>query len=143
VSPVPIRLDGSAVDNQNRVFYSTTIVASPATNAETIICQIPAISTDPPVTKVVELEGVASFTVGTSGTAVRLRIRQTNVSGAVVAGSDTGALTGGVSAGNRLSLSTTGWDPTPGVAVYVLTLQVTGGAATSTVSATSLGATVT
>lgn len=140
---VPIRLDGASVDNSKRLAYSTTVVASPATNAETIVCQIPAIGSDPQVTAGVQLEGSVNFTVGTSGTAVRLRVRQTNVSGAVVAGTDTGALTGGVSAGNLLSISTCGEDPTPGVAVYVLTLQVTGGAATSTVSSTSLIATVT
>ena len=140
---VPIRLDGSSVDNQNRVFASTTVVASPAAAAETIIAQIPAISSDPQVTKSVQVEGTANFLVGTSGSAVRLRVRQTNVAGAVVAGSDTGALTGGVAAGNLLSVSTCGIDPTPGVAVYVLTLQVTAGAAASTVSSTSLVATVT
>jgi hypothetical protein len=136
----PIRMLGSAVDLSPRFVSSSTIVGSPATNAETIVCQIPAISSISQVISGVFLSGVVSFTVGTSGSAVNVRIRQTNVSGTVVAA--TGAITGGVSATNLLSQDIQGFDALPGVAVYVLTLQVTAGAAISTVSATNLVALV-
>ena|SRR5579864_7200185 len=136
----PIRMLGSAIDLSPRVVSSSTIVGSPATNTETIVCQIPAINAISQVVSGVFLSGVVSFTVGTSGTAVNVRIRQTNVAGTVVAA--TGAITGGVSATNLLSQDIQGFDVTPGVAVYVLTLQVTGGAAISTVSATNLVAIV-
>jgi hypothetical protein len=77
--------------------------------------------------------GWAAYTVGTSGTAVRLRIRQTNVSGTVKA--DTGALTGSQHGAGILSADdVNGFDTAP-VNTYVLTMQVTSGAAASTVSA--------
>jgi hypothetical protein len=132
----PITLDASHIDLAPRFLNTSAIVGSPATNAETIVAQIPAIRGDVAVQTGVWLSGVVSFTVGTSGTAINVRIRQTNVSGSVVAA--TGAITGGVSAGNLLSQDLQGFDSGAGVAVYVLTLQVTGGAATSTVSAVNL-----
>jgi hypothetical protein len=82
------------------------------------------------------LFGWHAFTVGTSGTAVTTRIRQTNVAGTVAATS------GGVIAvaTNLLSPSIIAVD-SPGLQVtftYVMTLQVTAGAAASTVSAVGL-----
>ena len=135
--PVPINVYATRIDLSGRFASSSTVVASPATNAETIVCQIPALNADGATMLGVFLSGVVSFTVGTSGTAINVRIRQTNVSGSVIAA--TGAITGGVSAGNLLSQDIQGFDTAPPTAmVYVLTLQVTGGAATSTVSATNL-----
>lgn len=131
-----VRMAGNAVDMSSRIAISTTVVASPAAAAETIIGQVslPAnfASTDP-----VEVSGWAALTVGTSGTAVRLRIRETNVSGTVIA--DTGALTGGISAGNLIAQDVEGLDAAA-VGTYVLTAQVTAGAAASTVSAVKLKA---
>ena len=135
--PTPI---GQSINNHDllsRFVDTTTVGASPALAAETIIGTL----TNPnfgdlTITQRVYLAGWAAFTVGTSGTAVRLRIRQTNVAGTVVA--DTGALTGGVAAGNLLAQDVSGSDASPGVGVYVLTLQVTAGAAASTVSALQL-----
>lgn len=121
----------------SRFSQSATIVGSPALAAETIVCQIPALNGSVPVATGVQLSGVVSFTVGTSGTAVRVRIRQTNVAGSVIA--DSGALTGGVAAANLLSQDLQGFDTAPPAGgVYVLTLQVTAGAAISTVSAAQL-----
>lgn len=84
------------------------------------------------------LFGYAAFVVGTSGTACRLRIRQTSTGGTVVA--DTDATTGGIAATNKVDMNCQGQDAAavmPGQ-VYVLTLQVTAGAAASTVAFTSL-----
>jgi hypothetical protein len=135
--PTPIRIASPEIDLSGRIVDTTSVTASPATNAETIIATlvIPAFG-DASVTGKVYLAGWASLTVGTSGTACTFRIRQTNVSGAVVVTS--GALTGGVAAGNLIAQDISGSDAAPGVGTYVLTLQVTGGAATSTVSAVQL-----
>ena len=139
--PQPIRYDSQFLDLTKRVQVTTTVGASPAAAAETIIGTLTLTGfADTAILSGVELSGWAAFTVGTSGTAVRLRIRQTNVSGTVVA--DTGALTGGISAGNLLAQDVEGFDSGAGVAVYVLTMQVTSGAAASTVSALKLKATL-
>ena len=139
-----ISRSGKSVDFSPRFATSSTVVGSPATNAETVVCSISGIPTDTPVMSGVWLSGDASFTVGTSGTAVRLRIRTGTTAGSGTVVADTGALTGGVSAGNLLSQDVQGTDTTStgGVSAasgsYCLTLQVTGGAATSTVSQTNL-----
>ena len=132
----PLRMDGQQVDLTSRIVISTTIVASPALAAETIIAQV-TLPSNFRSAESVDLSGWAAFTVGTSGTAVTMRIRETNVSGAVVGTS--GALTGGVLAGNLLAQDVEAIDATS-VAVYVLTLQVTAGAAASTVSQVKLRA---
>jgi hypothetical protein len=133
----PITVTGSHLDLSARVQSSSSVVGSPALAAETIVCQIAALSATAATTLGVFVSGVASFTVGTSGTAATLRIRQTNVAGSVIA--TTGALTGGVSAGNLLSQDLQGFDASPPAGgVYVLTLQITAGGAVSTVSQTNL-----
>lgn len=133
----PIRFDSLAIDLSNRFQITTTVAASPALAAETIIGTLTLANfSELAVTKGVQLNGWAAFTVGTSGTAVTLRIRQTNVTGTVIASS--GATTAGIAAGNLATLDVQGADTGAGVSVYVLTMQVTAGAAASTVSALSL-----
>lgn len=136
---IPTTRNINADDLSARFVDSNTVVGSPALAAETIVCQI----TIPDfnvlsVQSRIRLHGWAAFTMGTSGTAATLRIRQTNVSGTVIA--NTGAVTG--VAASLYCPDVLGFDPTPGVAVYVLTLQITAGAAASTVSAVELAATV-
>lgn len=141
-----ISRNGKNVDLSSRVASSSTVVASPSAAAETVVCSITGITADVPVMSGVFLSGDASFTVGTSGTAVRLRIRTGTTAGAGTVISDTGALTGGVSAGNLLSQDIQGFDTAasggtaPASTSYCLTLTVTGGAAASTVSQTNLTA---
>jgi hypothetical protein len=139
--PVPIAETASGIDLSPRFVSSTAIVGSPSAATETIIAQI-SVVTDQVLRSGVLLRGFAAFTVGTSGTATTLRLRQTNVSGTVIA--TTGALTGGVAAGNLVADTILGVDTSPAATgqVYVLTLQVTGGAAASTVSAVELDATL-
>jgi hypothetical protein len=141
VPAVPIQETAAGIDLQSRIPLSTTVVASPTDATETIIASI-TLTGDVAVQRSVIIRGFAAFTVGTSGTAVRLRIRQTNVSGTVKG--DTGALTGGISAGNLVVENVVGVDAAPSNTgqVYVLTLQVTAGAAASTVSAVELDAIV-
>lgn len=137
--PLPIRADIQGTDLTKRFQVYKTVDASPALAAETVIATLTLTGfADTPIVSGIRVSGWAAFTVGTSGTAVRLRIRQTNVSGTVVA--DTGALTGGVTAGNLLAQDVEGFDSGAGAAAYALTLQVTSGAAASTVSALVLQA---
>lgn len=132
----PIRQGSEGFDLRNRFVNSTAIVGSPALAAETIIAQI-QFTEQEALLSGAWLDGWCSFTVGTSGTAIQLRIRRTNLAGAVVVA--TGALTGGIAAAALVAQDVEGVDT--GIAiggqVYVLTLQVTGGAAASTVSAVS------
>jgi hypothetical protein len=125
----------------NKQFTTKVVVASPAGAAETIIATLANVSTDGP-SQQVNLAGWAAFTVGTSGTAVRFRIRESSLTGTLVA--DSGAVTGGVAAGNLLTGEVNGIDLPGDVAglVYELTMQVTAGAAASTVSAVALTAIV-
>ncbi len=137
--PVPIRYDSQALDLTKRVQVYKTVDASPSAATETVIATLTLTGfADTAVLSGVLLSGWAAFTVGTSGTAIRLRIRQTSVAGTVVA--DTGALTGGIAAAALVAQDVEGSDSGAGVGVYVLTLTVTAGAAASTVSAHKLQA---
>jgi hypothetical protein len=137
---VPIDQSAIATDLSPRIIQSATVAASPSAATETTICTL-TIPTNVPVVSGIILMGYAAFTVGTSGSACNLKIRQTNTSGSTIAA--TGATTGGVSAGNLLDMNVSGVDTASvGSGVYVLTLTVTAGAATSTVSACQLVAIV-
>jgi hypothetical protein len=137
--PVPIRYDSQGLDLTKRFQVTTAVVASPALAAETVIATLNLGGfADTSVIQGVLLTGWAAYTVGTSGTAVTLRIRQTNVSGTVVA--TTGALT--KTAASLYADDVNGLDAGAGVAAYALTMQVTAGAAASTVSALVLQAVI-
>lgn len=137
--PVAIRYDSQGLDLSKRVQVTTAITGSPALAAETIIATLALTGfSDTAIVSGIDLSGWAAFTVGTSGTAATLRIRQTNVAGAVIASS--GALTGGIAAAALLAQDIEGFDAGAGVSTYVMTLQITAGAAVSTVSATKLRA---
>ena len=142
--PVPITRSSDALDLTPRIYQSSTVVGSPAAATETIVCQITGIRGDIPLGVGVFLSGVVSFTVGTSGTAIRVRIRQGTTAGSGTVVADTGAITGGVAAAALLSQDLQGVDSgvtgfgAPAVTSYHMSLQVTGGAAASTVSATNL-----
>ena len=146
--PYQFEYGAHIIDFGPRFFTSSTIVGSPAAATETIVCQITGIDSFLGVSKGVFLSGVISFTVGTSGTAVRVRIRQGTTAGAGTVVADSGALTGGVAAAALLSQDLQGVDTgvSGGTAVavtsYHLSLQVTAGAAASTVSQTNLTALV-
>jgi len=139
--PNPITLGSYGIDLSQRFAVSVAVVASPTAAAETIIAQV----TIPnfgglAINSGVLLYGWAAYTVGTNGTAVQLKLRQTNVSGSTVAA--TGALTGSQHGAAILSADDiNGFDSGAGVATYVMTMQVTAGSATSTVSAVFLQAT--
>lgn len=137
----PININGRFVDLSSRILVTTTVVASPAAAAETIIAQLPAIS-NLTIVAGVDLSGWAAYTVGTNGTTVQFRIRQTNASGTIVG--NTGAMSGSQHGAAILSADDCeGYDASPAAAqVYVLTMQVANGSAASTVSAVKLRAIV-
>ncbi len=138
----PIQQSARQLDLSSRFVFTTTVVASPAASAETIIAQLTITENIAAITGV-DLTGWAAYTVGTNGTAVQLRLRQTQVAGTLVAAS--GALTGSQHGAAILSADDIeGFDTAPVLPgqVYVLTMQVTAGSAASTVSAVKLRAIV-
>ena len=133
--PVPIRQTADSIDFSPRFFTSSTVAASPSASSETTICTL-TVSNNVTQNGGCFLQGWFSLTIGTSGASVTVKIRRTDTSGATVA--TTGALT--VTAGNLYSFGIQGVDTggtLPGQ-VYVLTVTVGSGAATSTVSAANL-----
>ena len=141
MSPVPIREVASGIDLSPRFGANSTIVASPALAAETIIASITIPNFgDTPVQSGIVVNGWAAYTLGTSATSANMRIRQTNVTGTVIAA--TGLIATGHTAGLLVADDVNGFDTAPGVATYVLTLIVTAGAAQSTVSAAYIAFTV-
>lgn len=133
--PHPIQYEAAAIDLGSRFFVSTTVAASPAAAVETTICTL-TVTGDIATSDGVYLFGWCAFTMGTSGTAATIKIRQTSTAGATVATS--GATTGVAAA--LYNLSILGLDVLASVVsqVYVLTLTIAAGAAASTVSAAGL-----
>ena len=127
------------VDLSARFVASSTVVASPSAAAETIIASV-SLPSGLTINSGVFVMGWAAYTVGTSGTTVQFRIRQTNVSGTVVG--NTGAMSGSQHGAGILSADdVNGFDTAAADAqIYKLTMQVANGAAASTVSAVFLAA---
>lgn len=137
--PQPIAQSITNHDLSSRFQGTSTVGGSPATNEEKIVATLTLANFgDIQVVSGIRLHGWAAFTAGTNGVSANLRIRETNASGSIVA--STGAVT--VVAANLYQLDALGSDAAPGVAVYVLTLQVGSGSAGSTVSACHLSATI-
>lgn len=132
----PISASGAGIDLSPRMGGNNTIVGSPATNAETVVASIPAISAAVVSASGVFLNFCVGYTVGTSGTAITYKIRQGTTAGSGTVVYTTGAITSGIAAGNIVVESINGFDASPTLPgqAYCLTLTVTGGAATSTVS---------
>jgi len=138
----PLHQSAIGVDLSPRFFATAAVVGSPAAAAETIIAQL-TVNSNAAVATGVFLDGWAAYTVGTSGSAVQFKIRQTGLAGTTIAAS--GAMTGSQHGAAILSADDiSGLDTAPVLPgqVYVLTMQVTAGAAVSTVSATWLRAIV-
>lgn len=137
--PQPIRTDSVSLDLHHRFQQTTTVAASPSAGTETVIGTLTlADFGDLSVVSGIRLVGWCAFTVGTGGASATLRIRQTNVSGTVIA--STGARS--VSAAALYEESVQGFDAGAGVGAYDLTLTIGSGAAASTVSALMLSATI-
>lgn len=133
--PEPFHVSGAVVDLASRIFQDKTVDASPAAADETVIATL-TMPDDLAVGEGVMLFGWCTLTVGTSGTAITARLRRDSVAGTVIAAS--GATT--ATAAQLVDRTIMGFDTAPSFPneVYVLTLQVTAGAAVSTVSAVTL-----
>lgn len=135
----PIAVAGGRVDLSRRLQASVTVAASPSGSAETTICTL-TIPDSLVVVTGVFIEASAAWTVGTSGTGSTLRVRQTNTGGTTIVSSGLIA----TAAASLQNMAVQGVDTAavlPGQ-VYVLTLTVAAGAATSTVSAASIFVTI-
>lgn len=134
--PVPIRVDGASVDLSQRIEKSTTVAASPALAAETVVCTITC-AQDIAVVEGACLWAWVALTVGTDGTDVTVKIRRTGTSGTTLA--STGILSAPAAAELvAFSLSTFDTGPTLPGQVYVVTVTVANASAASTVSGASL-----
>lgn len=131
--PDQIQASARGIDLSGRVVASTTVVGSPALAAETIVGQL-TIPSGLTIVSGVIVMGWMAYTIGATGTATQVRLRQTGLAGTIV--SDSGAQTGGHNtAGQLVADDINGFDAAPTAAgVYVMTLQVTGGSGVSTVS---------
>jgi hypothetical protein len=135
---LPERLDARGINLASRVAVSNTVAASPALAAETTICTL-TIPANLQVFQSVILEGQAAWTQGTSATAYTLKLRQTDTSGTTLYSS--GLIP--AAAALLVNAGVMGLDASPSAGqVYVMTLTVAAGAATSTVSAATLTATI-
>lgn len=135
----PFQQSAASIDLSARLRSNITVSASPADATETVIgtLTIPDFNVLS-LAAGVRLRGWAAFTVGTNGVSATLRIRQTNVAGNVVA--STGATT--VTAANLVAREVMGFDASPSVGTYVLTLTVGSASAASAVSGLAIGADV-
>lgn len=137
-STAPLNQAASGIDGSGRLAQSSAVAGSPAGSAETVICTL-TIPTGNAIAAGVILAGWCAFTVGTSGTAATLKLRQTGTSGTTI--QSTGALN--ATAAQLVTRGIIGFDTAPAAGgVYVLTLTVANGAAVSTVSAAQLFAIV-
>ena len=135
-----IELSARFVDLSDRIKKSTTVAASPATAAETVIATTAAFDNQLTFALGVLLIAEAAYTLGTSGASCRLRIRQGTTAGSGTVIYDTGAMTGGHGSAATLVADSAGsFDTAPAAGQqYCLTLAVGSASATSTVSAVSL-----
>lgn len=135
---LPERLDARGINLASRIAVSNTVAASPSAATETTICSV-TIPSNLQVFQSVILEGQAAWTQGTSATGYTLKLRQTDTSGTTIYSS--GVIT--LAAAGLANAGAMGIDASPAAGqTYVLTLTVAAGAATSTVSAAVLTATI-
>lgn len=137
--PEPFKESALFLDLSPRMQVTTVVVASPALAAETVIATLVIAGFgDMTVASGVDVRGWCAVTTGTAGVSLQLRIRQSSLTGTLVA--DSGATTSTAASLNVRDVL--GFDSGAGVDTYELTLQVASATAPSTVSAVYLSATV-
>jgi hypothetical protein len=137
--PEPIRFNGAQVDLGPRLFFTNTVANSPALAAETIIATL-TITADVALQKGIVLIGFGTFTQGTDGTTVVMRIRRTDASGTIVKA--TGAMPFATTVLGNINISGVDTGITPLNQVYVLTATHANASAASTYTAATLTAIV-
>src|SRR5215469_9758112 len=137
-----IQVSGAGVDLSPRFSANNTVVASPATAAETVVATIPAIQSAVVTGSGVLLIAQIAYKVGTSGASAQYRIRQGTTAGAGTVVFDSGVCTAATSATNLVIENMIGFDTSPTLPgqAYCMTLTVGSASAASTVSAASMAA---
>lgn len=135
----PITRSALGLDLSARFYHTETVSASPAAGSITTIATL-TIPANIAAVSGVYLLGWAAFTAGTNGISALLGIRQTNTTGSVVGAGNAAT----VVAANLYEQNVQGFDASPTLPgqVYVLTLTIGSGSASSIVSACSLIAVV-
>lgn len=130
-----LRLSAAGIDLSPRVQRNATVVASPATSAETIVASL-TVSGDLATGLGVLVVGWCAFTAGTNAVGGQLKLRKTDASGSTLV--DTGAVT--VVATKLYAPMVFAVDTSPSLPgqVYVMTLTMASGSAESTVSAAQI-----
>lgn len=132
----PIRIAGRDVDLSGRIYKTSTVIASPSANAETVVATTPAVDATLGYSLAIVFAEIA-YTIGTSGVSCKVNIRQgTSTSGTLLY--STGAQTGGHNTATQLVADSAGAFDTSPSAQYSVTLTIGSGAAASTVSAVQL-----
>jgi hypothetical protein len=123
-----------------RFLANNTVVASPATAAETVIATLGPFTGALFVGSGVLLLAQAAFTFGTSGVSGRYRIRQGTAAGAGTVVFDSGVCTAATTAALLAVENVIGFDSSPTLPgqSYCLTLTVGSASATSAVSAVAI-----
>lgn len=132
--PAPIRETAAGMDLSPRVFATATFVGSPANQTEAVVARV-TVSGDIALVVGVVLVVFLSIRVGTSGTSVRMRLRQTGLAGTVLADTDAIPETAGTFV-TRLAVALDQAAVLP--QVYALTSQTADAVATSTVQQVAL-----
>jgi hypothetical protein len=140
--PDLIDIGGFRVDLTRRVVTSSVVAASPSGSSETLVAKTPAFDNQLQIVTGCIILCTIAYTIGTSGNACTVQLRQgvTQGSGTVIF--TTGAQTGGHNtAGQLVSDEVSGWDASPGSQqAYHVSLTVASGAAASTVSKVTITA---
>jgi hypothetical protein len=144
VSPQTIQVSGAGVDLSPRFLANNTVVASPATAAETVVASLGPFTGALVVASGVFVFAQVSLTVGTSGTSARYRIRQGTTAGSGTVVYDSGVCGAGITATASLVENIVGFDSSPTLPgqSYCLTVTVGSASATSTASAVAIAAIV-
>lgn len=124
-STAPINQSAANIDFSPRIAQNTTVVASPALAAETIVGSV-VVPAGITITAGVLVICTFGITIGTSGVSYRARVRNTNVTGTIVG--DTGVVT--AAAGALFEVTVIGFDTaaTAGTVENVTAIIASGGA---------------
>src|SRR5690242_9580208 len=98
VAPQTIQVSGAGVDMSPRFLANNTVVASPATAAETVVASLGPFTGALAVGSGVFIMAQVAMTVGTSGTSARYRVRQGTSAGSGTGVFDSGACGAGITA---------------------------------------------
>jgi hypothetical protein len=113
---------------------ATSGLTNPGAAAETVVYTTPAIQSGVAGSPV-GITGTVNLSPGTSATQAIIRVRQGGLAGTLVGGSPVHTVAAGAAQSISFGVTdTSGWTEQAGGGVYVVTVQMTGGAATTTMN---------